>query len=184
MGPVCQWDHLVASFQNILNTPQTKKPEKLHCNCFWKVLLMVQSDSGQWIYISQSSNCPTGSRVLSSVFATNASSLPLSHPLQRPHHGHALFDFTPHHPTQLRFLRGDVIELLDCSDPLRWRGRCHGHVGFFPPEYVQPIYHCQWPTSSPSPTHLSKRQRAELRCRATTPTHPALLPLPSFMFRS
>uniref|UniRef100_A0A674NIP1 GRB2 related adaptor protein a n=1 Tax=Takifugu rubripes TaxID=31033 RepID=A0A674NIP1_TAKRU len=61
----------------------------------------------------------------------------------RPHHGHALFDFTPQHPTQLHFLRGDVIELLDTSDPLRWRGRCHGHVGFFPPEYVQPIYHCQ-----------------------------------------
>uniref|UniRef100_A0A674MT60 GRB2 related adaptor protein a n=1 Tax=Takifugu rubripes TaxID=31033 RepID=A0A674MT60_TAKRU len=63
--------------------------------------------------------------------------------LVRPHHGHALFDFTPQHPTQLHFLRGDVIELLDTSDPLRWRGRCHGHVGFFPPEYVQPIYHCQ-----------------------------------------
>lgn len=76
---------------------------------------------------------------LGSLFATNASFLPLSHPLQRPHHAHALFDFMPHHPTQLRFLRGDVIELLDCSDPLRWRGRCHGHVGFFPPEYVQPI---------------------------------------------
>lgn len=67
-----------------------------------------------------------------------ASSLP-----QRPHHAHALFDFTPHHPSQLRFLRGDVIELMDCSDSLRWRGRCHGHVGYFPPEYVQPIYQCQ-----------------------------------------
>ncbi len=62
---------------------------------------------------------------------------------QRPHHAHALFDFTPHHPSQLRFLRGDVIELLDCSDSVRWRGRCHGHVGYFPPEYVQPIYQCQ-----------------------------------------
>lgn len=69
-------------------------------------------------------------------------------PLQRPHHAHALFDFTPHHPTQLRFLRGDVIELLDCSDSMRWRGRCHGHVGYFPPEYVQPIYQCQWPDAS------------------------------------
>lgn len=40
-------------------------------------------------------------------------------------------------------------------------------------------------TASDTPhPHLSKRQRAELRCRATTPTHPALLPLPSFMFRS
>ncbi|XP_055752666.1 GRB2 related adaptor protein a [Salvelinus fontinalis] len=59
---------------------------------------------------------------------------------RRPHHAHALFDFTPNHPSQLRFLRGDVIDLLDCSDSLRWRGRCHGRVGFFPPEYVQAVY--------------------------------------------
>ncbi|XP_029945679.1 GRB2 related adaptor protein a [Salarias fasciatus] len=65
------------------------------------------------------------------------------HFARRPHHAHALFDFTPHHPSQLRFLRGDVIELIDCSDSLRWRGRCHGRVGCFPPEYVQPIYQCQ-----------------------------------------
>lgn len=64
---------------------------------------------------------------------------------QRSHHAQAVFDFTPHHPSQLRFLRGDVIELIDCSDSVRWRGRCHGRVGYFPPEYVQPIYHCQWP---------------------------------------
>lgn len=73
-------------------------------------------------------------------------------PPQRPHHAHALFDFTPHHPSQLRFLRGDVIELLDCSDSLRWKGRCHGHVGFFSPEYVQPIYQCQWFGVSLKPT--------------------------------
>ncbi|XP_056618316.1 GRB2 related adaptor protein b isoform X2 [Triplophysa dalaica] len=60
--------------------------------------------------------------------------------LHRPRHAHALFDFTPHHPTHLRFLRGDVIDLLDCSDAQCWRGRCRGRVGVFPPEYVQPIY--------------------------------------------
>lgn len=75
-------------------------------------------------------------------------SFPLSpSPLQRPHHAHALFDFTGHHPSQLRFLRGDVIELIDCSDSQRWRGRCHGRIGSFPPEYVQPIYQ-QWPDMS------------------------------------
>ncbi|XP_022542117.1 GRB2 related adaptor protein b isoform X2 [Astyanax mexicanus] len=61
--------------------------------------------------------------------------------LARPRHAHALFDFTPHHVSQLRFLRGDVIDLLDCSDAQCWRGRCRGRVGVFPPEYVQPIYH-------------------------------------------
>ncbi|XP_067298244.1 GRB2 related adaptor protein b isoform X2 [Pseudorasbora parva] len=59
----------------------------------------------------------------------------------RPRHAHALFDFTSHHATHLRFLRGDVIDLLDCSDAQCWRGRCRGRVGVFPPEYVQPIYH-------------------------------------------
>ncbi|XP_054892062.1 GRB2 related adaptor protein a isoform X2 [Poeciliopsis prolifica] len=62
---------------------------------------------------------------------------------RRPHHAHALFDFNPHHPSQLRFVRGDLIELVDCSDSVRWRGRCHGRLGYFPPEYVQPIYQYQ-----------------------------------------
>ncbi|XP_043098198.1 GRB2 related adaptor protein b isoform X3 [Puntigrus tetrazona] len=61
--------------------------------------------------------------------------------LARPRHAHALFDFTSNHATHLRFLRGDIIDLLDCSDAQCWRGRCRGRVGVFPPEYVQPIYH-------------------------------------------
>ncbi|KAG7271324.1 hypothetical protein CRUP_014721 [Coryphaenoides rupestris] len=61
----------------------------------------------------------------------------------RPHHAHALFDFAPQQASQLPFLRGDLVDLLDCSDPQRWKGRCHGRVGHFPPEYVQPVYHCQ-----------------------------------------
>ncbi|XP_028841480.1 GRB2-related adapter protein-like [Denticeps clupeoides] len=60
---------------------------------------------------------------------------------QRPHYAQALYDFNPQHSSQLGFVRGDVIDLLDCSDSQRWKGRCHGRMGFFPPEYVQPIYH-------------------------------------------
>ncbi|KAJ8413523.1 hypothetical protein AAFF_G00080300 [Aldrovandia affinis] len=62
------------------------------------------------------------------------------HSLGRARHAHALFDFHPQHISQLRFMRGDVIDLLDCSDSQCWKGRCHGRVGVFPPEYVQPIY--------------------------------------------
>ncbi|XP_066545557.1 GRB2 related adaptor protein a isoform X2 [Amia ocellicauda] len=61
--------------------------------------------------------------------------------LVRPRHARALFDFTPQHVSQLHFMRDDIIDLLDCSDTQRWKGRCHGRVGFFPPEYVQPIYY-------------------------------------------
>ncbi|KTF84450.1 hypothetical protein cypCar_00033575 [Cyprinus carpio] len=63
--------------------------------------------------------------------------------LKRPHHAQALFDFKPEHNSQLHFLQGDVIDLLDCSDSQRWKGRCRGRVGFFPPEYVQPTYHTE-----------------------------------------
>uniref|UniRef100_UPI0037E7BA59 GRB2-related adapter protein-like isoform X2 n=1 Tax=Semicossyphus pulcher TaxID=241346 RepID=UPI0037E7BA59 len=54
---------------------------------------------------------------------------------------HALCDYTPPHTAHLHFLRGDIIDLLDCSSSLSWRGRCRGRVGIFPPEYVQPLYH-------------------------------------------
>ncbi|KAJ7992040.1 hypothetical protein DPEC_G00274450 [Dallia pectoralis] len=59
----------------------------------------------------------------------------------KAHQAQAVFDFHPNHSSQLRFLRGDTIDLLDCTDSLRWSGRCHGRVGFFPPEYVKPLYH-------------------------------------------
>uniref|UniRef100_A0A669D0U0 GRB2 related adaptor protein b n=1 Tax=Oreochromis niloticus TaxID=8128 RepID=A0A669D0U0_ORENI len=52
-----------------------------------------------------------------------------------PRLAHALCDYTPPHTAHLHFLRGDIIDLLDCSSSLSWRGRCRGRVGVFPPEY-------------------------------------------------
>uniref|UniRef100_UPI0037E78092 GRB2-related adapter protein-like isoform X3 n=1 Tax=Semicossyphus pulcher TaxID=241346 RepID=UPI0037E78092 len=60
---------------------------------------------------------------------------------RKPRLAHALCDYTPPHTAHLHFLRGDIIDLLDCSSSLSWRGRCRGRVGIFPPEYVQPLYH-------------------------------------------
>ncbi|XP_070781215.1 GRB2-related adapter protein-like isoform X2 [Enoplosus armatus] len=60
---------------------------------------------------------------------------------RKPRLAQALCDYTPPHTAHLHFLRGDVIDLLDCSSSLTWRGRCRGRVGIFPPEYVQPLYH-------------------------------------------
>ncbi|XP_075889571.1 GRB2-related adapter protein-like [Nelusetta ayraudi] len=54
---------------------------------------------------------------------------------------HALCDYVPAQKSHLHFRRGDIIDLLDCSSSLCWRGRCRGRVGIFPPEYVQPLYH-------------------------------------------
>ncbi|XP_056136414.1 GRB2 related adaptor protein b [Lampris incognitus] len=61
--------------------------------------------------------------------------------LARPRLAHALCDYTPPLAAHLHFLRGDVIDLLDCSGSLTWRGRCRGRVGIFSPDYVQPLYH-------------------------------------------
>uniref|UniRef100_A0A3B5A8E0 GRB2-related adapter protein-like n=1 Tax=Stegastes partitus TaxID=144197 RepID=A0A3B5A8E0_9TELE len=62
----------------------------------------------------------------------------LPHP---PRLAHALCDYAPPQSAHLHFTRGDIIDLLDCSSSLSWRGRCRGRVGVFPPEYVQPLYH-------------------------------------------
>ncbi|NXG80545.1 GRAP protein, partial [Baryphthengus martii] len=51
----------------------------------------------------------------------------------------AQLDFFPHEGSQLPFLRGDIIEVLDCPDPDWWQGKIYGRVGFFPRSYVHPI---------------------------------------------
>ncbi|XP_029362879.1 GRB2-related adapter protein-like isoform X4 [Echeneis naucrates] len=60
---------------------------------------------------------------------------------RKPRLAHALCDYTPPQTAHLHFLRGDLIDLLDCSGSLTWRGRCRGRVGIFPPEYVQLLHH-------------------------------------------
>ncbi|XP_061587025.1 GRB2-related adapter protein-like isoform X1 [Cololabis saira] len=60
--------------------------------------------------------------------------------LKKPRLAHALCDYNPTQTTHLRFLQGDIIDLLDCSSSLNWRGRCRGRVGIFPPECVQAMY--------------------------------------------
>ncbi|NXW28211.1 GRAP protein, partial [Phaetusa simplex] len=51
----------------------------------------------------------------------------------------AQFDFSAHDGSQLPFLRGDIIEVLDCPDPNWWQGKIYGRVGLFPRNYVHPI---------------------------------------------
>ncbi|NXD82236.1 GRAP protein, partial [Halcyon senegalensis] len=51
----------------------------------------------------------------------------------------AQFNFSAHDDSQLPFLRGDIIEVLDCPDPNWWQGKIYGRVGLFPRNYVHPI---------------------------------------------
>lgn len=58
---------------------------------------------------------------------------------QHPTYVQALFDFAPQEEGELGFRRGDVIQVLDNSDPNWWKGGCHGLTGMFPRNYVTPV---------------------------------------------
>ncbi|NXS37322.1 GRAP protein, partial [Pomatostomus ruficeps] len=60
--------------------------------------------------------------------------------VKRPRFVQAQFDFSAPEGSQLRFLRGDIIEVLDCPDPNWWQGKIYGRVGLFPRSYVHPIH--------------------------------------------
>ncbi|NXX39194.1 GRAP protein, partial [Tricholaema leucomelas] len=59
--------------------------------------------------------------------------------VKRPKFVQAQFDFSGQEGSQLPFLRGDIIEVLDCPDPNWWQGKIYGRVGLFPRTYVHPI---------------------------------------------
>nr|XP_036880732.1 growth factor receptor-bound protein 2-like [Manis javanica] len=58
---------------------------------------------------------------------------------QQPAHVQALLDFDPQEDGELGFRRGDVIRVLDNSDPNWWKGACRGQTGMFPRNYVTPV---------------------------------------------
>lgn len=60
--------------------------------------------------------------------------------VKRPRFVQAQFDFSAQEGSQLPFLRGDIIEVLDCPDPNWWQGKIYGRVGLFPRNYVHPIH--------------------------------------------
>ncbi|NXM16181.1 GRAP protein, partial [Ploceus nigricollis] len=60
--------------------------------------------------------------------------------VKRPRFVQAQFDFSAQEGSQLPFLRGDIIEVLDCPDPNWWQGKIYGRVGLFPRSYVHPIH--------------------------------------------
>lgn len=49
----------------------------------------------------------------------------------------ALYDFTAEEGDELEFSAGDIIEVLDRSDPSWWRGKLRGKSGLFPANYTE-----------------------------------------------
>ncbi|XP_048473339.1 GRB2-related adaptor protein 2-like [Rhincodon typus] len=62
-----------------------------------------------------------------------------SPPAPKPRRVQALFDFTAEADDELEFKNGDIIEVLDSTDPSWWKGCLWGRVGLFPSNYVAPI---------------------------------------------
>ncbi|XP_072225331.1 GRB2-related adapter protein 2a isoform X2 [Leuresthes tenuis] len=51
----------------------------------------------------------------------------------------ALYDFAAEENDELGFCAGDIIEVLDHSDPSWWRGRLRGNSGLFPANYTMKL---------------------------------------------
>ncbi|XP_075408789.1 GRB2-related adapter protein 2 [Tenrec ecaudatus] len=51
----------------------------------------------------------------------------------------ALYDFKALEDDELGFRSGEVVEVLDSSNPSWWTGRLHNKLGLFPANYVAPV---------------------------------------------
>ncbi|XP_030905876.1 GRB2-related adapter protein 2 isoform X2 [Melopsittacus undulatus] len=51
----------------------------------------------------------------------------------------ALYDFDAVEHDELGFRAGDILEVLDSSNPSWWKGRLRGELGLFPANYVTPV---------------------------------------------
>lgn len=64
---------------------------------------------------------------------------PLCSPQQRVRWARALYDFEALEDDELGFRCGEVVEVLDSSNPSWWTGRLHNKLGLFPANYVAPM---------------------------------------------
>ena len=51
----------------------------------------------------------------------------------------AVYDFDPQETGELKLRKGDLITVVDKSDPNWWKGTCNGLEGMFPVPYVKEL---------------------------------------------
>jgi Variant SH3 domain len=51
----------------------------------------------------------------------------------------AIYDFLPSEPGGLRILKGNIITVLEYSQPQWWKGFLEGRIGLFPTSYVEEL---------------------------------------------
>ncbi|XP_019958689.2 GRB2-related adapter protein-like [Paralichthys olivaceus] len=138
-GQYCIWDESFCSLNRLVDFYRT------HSIAVEKLICLRDPPSSPRL-LSHPGHNPYPNPYKSSSQESLPSPHLYSHPERKtapvkPRVAHALCDYTPHQTTHLHFLRGDVIDLLDCSGSLTWKGHCRGRVGVFPPQYVQLLYH-------------------------------------------
>ncbi|XP_019125304.2 GRB2-related adapter protein [Larimichthys crocea] len=145
-GQYCIWDESFCSLNRLVHFYRT------HSIAVEKVICLRDPPSCPHLLAHFGRN-PYPNPYKSSSQETLPSARPYSHreressphlfepAVGKPRLAHALCDYTPPQTAHLHFLHGDIINLLDCSSSLTWRGSCRGRVGVFPPEYVQLLYH-------------------------------------------
>ncbi|XP_064902917.1 GRB2-related adapter protein 2 isoform X3 [Columba livia] len=66
--------------------------------------------------------------------------IPILQQQQRTLWVRALYDFDAMEHDELGFRSGDILEVLDSSNPSWWKGRLRGELGLFPANYVTPVH--------------------------------------------
>uniref|UniRef100_A0A4W5QRC0 Osteoclast-stimulating factor 1 n=1 Tax=Hucho hucho TaxID=62062 RepID=A0A4W5QRC0_9TELE len=74
-----------------------------------------------------------------SLPAPKRTSETMPHPQRAVIQVKAVYNFTAEEGDELGFHAGDVIDILDHSDPSWWKGRLRGKSGLFPANYTTPL---------------------------------------------
>lgn len=83
------------------------------------------------LYVTVAAQSPTGPAAAQETIFVSSS--------QRVRWARALYDFEALEDDELGFRTGEVVEVLDSSNPCWWTGFLNNKLGLFPANYVAPM---------------------------------------------